>query len=251
MSYRTFSKTEIIKLLIRYGHLRVPVDFDASRYSLETPIVQDAIFSFKQFMGVTTSDLNKVFSIPRCGQPDFGISASRTSWKKGCDPKFPNNHTAIYRVNKSRMPAFLKDAFEPAWELMRQAYAEIGLLVLRDDKTTKYNSLVTFEKGRGWIGLAIVGNNHTCSTRIWAKFDTIYKPSDLVNQWARLIAHELGHNCGLSHSRGGIMNPSILPGKFTKDEWKNDPSFNQLKSWFGGTSAEQIPIWQIPGTENE
>jgi hypothetical protein len=47
------------------------------------------------------------------------------------------------------------------------------------------------------------------------------------------------------------MNPSILPGAFTKDEWKKDPSFNQLKKWFGGTSAQQTPIWQIPGTENE
>jgi hypothetical protein len=250
MSSPNFSKSQILRLLIRYGHLKLK-ESTVDRLSLDLPVVQDAIYSYRQYVGPTTLDINSLFAIPRCGQPDFGVQASRTSWKKGCDARFPNNHSVVYRVDKTRMPLFLRDTFEAAWDLMRQAYAEIGLVIIRDDTTSNYNSLVTFEKGRGWIGLAIVGNNHTCRTKIWAKFDTVYKPSDLLNQWARLLSHEVGHNCGLSHSRGGIMNASILPGVFTKDAWKNDPLFNSLKIWFGGLPVTQIPIWNIPGNVNE
>jgi hypothetical protein len=223
------------KLLIQYGHLKknhTPDDF------------QKALVNFRSFMEPYSNlDTDSLFEVPRCGMPDNEIKTGSGSWKVGCH--VAGKHSALYRVDKRRMPSFLVSTFEPAWELMRQAYEEIGLSIIRDDNTEKYNSLVTFEKGRGWIGLAIVGRGHTCNTRIWAKFDTVYKPNDLLNQWARLLAHELGHNCGLSHSRGGIMNPSILPGKFDRTAWLNDPSYEILKRWFG-IKPTTPPIWTIP-----
>jgi hypothetical protein len=51
-----------------------------------------------------------------------------------------------------------------------------------------------------------------------------------------LIKHELGHNSGLGHSRGGVMNPSIING--LPVSWKNDPSESQLRKWYGG---EPVP----------
>lgn len=43
---------------------------------------------------------------------------------------------------------------------------------------------------------------------------------------------------GMSHSRGGIMNPSITSGVFTKSAWRGDPSESILKRWFGGVPVD-------------
>ena len=111
------------------------------------------------------------------------------------------------------------------------------MLLIRKDGTGG-NTHITWERGRGWIGLAIVPNRPGCKSAIWAKFDTQYRPRDLINQWARLIAHELGHNMGMSHTRGGIMNPSIVSGPFTKRAWRGDPAERLLTRFFGGEPIE-------------
>lgn len=244
---KELSDKEIINLLVKYGHLKARPEV-IKRLKIDDKPVVRAIDSFRGFMGpVSALDTQSLFKVHRCGLPDIVDNATgQGSWRVGCHPNYPNNHSVVYQVNKTRMPGFLKDVFEPAWDLMTQAYAEIGLMIIRDDQTKNYNSLVTFEKGRGWIGLAIVGRNQTCSTKMWAKFDTVYKPSDLLNQWARLLAHELGHNCGLSHTRGGIMNPSITSGVFDKTEWTTDPAYSTLKKWYGGQPVVKTPEWSIP-----
>lgn len=209
-------------------------------------------------MQLQTLDLESLFSIERCGCPDITPDATGSgSWRAGCPstPEWPNNHAVIYRVDKSRMPSYLRDSFEDAWALMVQAYADVGLAIIRRDAGSTYNSLVTFEPGRGWIGLAIVGRNHTCGTRMWAKFDTRYGSSfsreRLIWQWAFLLAHELGHNCGLGHTRGGIMNPSLINGTFHPDQWRrSDPAFPSHKRWYGGEPlTDSAPIWTIPQPE--
>jgi hypothetical protein len=87
--------------------------------------------------------------------------------------------------------------------------------------------------GGSAIGLSIVPSRPTCNSRIWTKYEISYRPSDVFNLWPRLFAHELGHNMGLGHTRGGIMNPYILAGAFTATAWRNDPSERQLRSYFG------------------
>ena len=84
----------------------------------------------------------------------------------------------------------------------------------------------------GWIGLAIVGRGDTCSGRIWCRYLSTYRPSNVVREWTTLVLHELGHNCGRGHTRGGVMNPSIVQGLGAWNE--NDPSYQWLKGQFGG-----------------
>jgi hypothetical protein len=243
----------IIEQLTHYGYLPGP----ASRYTgLDDSRIVDAIERYRDFLQLYTLDVESLFSIERCGCPDFmADNTGSGSWRVGCHPDWPRNHSVVYRVNKSRMPSYLNATFEASWDLMVQAYGDVGLVVLRNDTGNSYNSLVTFEPGRGWIGLAIVGRNHTCSTRMWAKYDTSYGRSftrdRLINQWAFLLTHEHGHNCGFSHTRGGIMNPTLINGTFHPDQWRrNDPALPTLRRWYGGVPVESnAPIWTIPSPE--
>lgn len=183
-----------------------------------------------------------LFEIPRCGCPDYtedGVGSG--SWPVGCHSDWPNNHAFTIQVNKSGMPSFLNTIFEDAFDLCRAAYADIGIAFVREDNNNKANTLVTWQRGAGWLGLAIVARNPKCNERIWAKFDNRYQPKDLTNQWARLLTHEFGHNMGMGHSRGGIMNPSLLSGEFKTNAWRGDPSEPILTRYFGGEPITQLP----------
>jgi hypothetical protein len=258
----------VLKILAETNHLpsfggepNVPLSEAFSATQIET-----AIENYRWMLGAPQDlSVTELFDIPRCRVADFTGNAytdqfgalqdtGSGSWRVGCSPDWPQNHSAVYRVDKSRMPAYLRESFETAWDLMATAYANVGLVILRNDTGNVYNSLVTFEPGRGWIGLAIVGRNQTCSTRMWAKFDTSYgrnfTQDRLVNQWAFLLAHELGHNCGAGHTRGGIMNASLINGIFYPDQWRrSDPLLATLRRWYGGNPVDVAPIWTIPSPE--
>lgn len=167
-----------------------------------------------------------------------------------------NFHSAAVRVDASGLPSFLAPVFTTVLRNVQKAYADIGLLwrFINQQNTDmlanvpfsgNINSDMSFvNSSSGWIGLAIVGQNETCSSKIWCKFLGTYKGGStneaIVTQWTSLIKHELGHNCGRSHTNGGVMNPSIVNGLPT--EWgPSDPSTAWLKGQFGG-----VPV-PIPG----
>jgi len=251
----------IIQQLWDLGHFINPAHptgvtvADLPNLKLTDAAVKTAIQSYQEFMsadfdrlsnehhgriGVADGEIGPatidLFAIERCGYPDYTIEAANGtgSWPANCRAEHPNTHTFSIQVDKSGMPSFLRETFEPAFALVVQAYANMGILFLREDGNSRANTLVTWQRGSGWIGLAIVPNSPRCGERIWAKFDNRYQPSQLLDQWARLVAHELGHNMGMSHSRGGIMNPSITSGKFTSTAWRGDPSEPILRRYFGG-----------------
>ena len=144
-------------------------------------------------------------------------------------------------VDKSEMPKFLEDKFEEAWSLCVKAYRQIGLQFIRVDANENANIEFLFvSRSRGWIGLAVVGQNETCSSNIWCKYLSTYQPSNIVREWSTLIMHELGHNAGLQHSRGGVMNPSIVAG--LKPTWKGDPSESILNRYYGGEPIGDVPV---------
>lgn len=279
----TMEPTKVIETLWKYGHFSnpeyptgifiTPTDSEfpvlpnsLKKLSLNDEPVKQAIRSYQnffkpQFDGFAIQSHNRtgyvdgeigpatleLLQMERCGLPDFQLLATGSgSWPAGCHPDWPNNHTFTVQMNKSGMPSFLKNIIEPAWDLCRAAYADMGIVFIREDNNNKANTYVTWTRGSGWIGLAIVGNNQQCGTRIWAKFDNRYQPSDLINQWARLLAHEFGHNMGMGHSQGGVMNPSLIGGKFDKDEWRGDPSEPILKRWFGGVPINLNPAPPTP-----
>lgn len=258
-----------IKLnLFRWGHFRNPVmptgiddESDLENLSLTSKEVQTAIRSYQEFMsgefdrvslethgraGIVDGELGpatgKLLELPRCGEPDYPeeveLATGSGSWPAGCWAEYPNNHAFAIHWNRRNMPSFLNDVIDECIRRCYAAYHNMGIAFFTSSDPNKCNTRVTWEPGRGWIGLAIVGQNQTCRSRIWAKFDTRYRPSKMIDQWSRLLAHEFGHNMGLRHSRGGIMNPSISSGPFTETAWRGDPSEPILRRWFGG---EPVP----------
>ena len=181
--------------------------------------------------------------------PAFGSG----NWK-GCH-SVGEFHSASISVDTSGLPSFLSPVFLSVLKNVQKAYAGVGLLFrfIKDGKdlltgsafSGQINSDMSFvNSSSGWIGLAIVGQGETCGSKIWCKFLNTYKGgsdnASIITQWTTLLKHELGHNCGRSHTNGGVMNPSIVNNLPT--EWaSNDPSTDWLKGQFGG-----VPV-PIPG----
>jgi hypothetical protein len=258
------TKNQIIRLLHKYGHFRdcQMTITELLRLSLKDELVVQAIASYQDFHSEALEQLSfkhhlrthscdghvgpatiELLSLPRCGCSDFTAQGSG-SWPKNCFGLGPE-HFFVIQHFRSRIPSFVD--FIKSFSLVIAAYRDIGLNMVfnpssdlvtsQDDvrqlSATQYHTKMTYTSLRGPIGLAIVPSRPTCSSRIWARFDPKYRPRDILNQWARLYAHELGHNMGLSHTRGGIMNPSITSGVFTKTAWRNDPSYAKLNRYFG------------------
>ena len=251
----------IITKLHHYGHLRVPIQ-DLDKLTLSHPLVIDAARSYQQMMAYEFQPLvaqmhgrmpvydghigpatMALFDIARCDVPDFAFdeATGAGSWPSGCNPNWALNHVITVAFT-NKPPVFLAPVFETVWQNVVAAYAEIGIYLIREDGNANANITASFvTPDGGWIGLAIVGRGQRCNTSIWARFDVGYGrnfPQDrLINLWTSLIKHELGHNMGLSHSQGGVMNPSILYG--LPVSWIGDPSHPLLVRWFGGVP---VPI---------
>lgn len=258
-------RKQLIERLFQLGHFRLSnlTVSEAQELSLIAPQVKAAVKSYQNFMahdyqriaashhtagvcdGIVGPVTQALMNVPRCGMADFARAETGSgSWPVGCHETWPDNHAFTVNVDKSGLPSFLgspsdpNSVFEQAWDLTRLAYADMGIVFEREDGNGSANTSVTFVRGNGWIGLAIVPSNPHCADSIWAKFDNRYSPSALIDQWSRLLTHEFGHNMGLAHSRGGIMNPSIIGGTFDPNEWRGDPSEPTLTRWFGGEPVD-------------
>lgn len=268
------TKTEIKDMMWELGHNANPaIPTGVDRYGdwmdkkFSSTTIRTGIRSYTTFMaydfnrlvqkhhnrlGIADGDVGpatlELFEVPRCGFPDFdngdseyGWATGSGSWPVGCYEEYPNDHVMKIHVDKSNMPSFLAPVFDEALKLCVDSYAEVGLRIVEVAESDA-DTVMSFTPGRGWIGLAIVPSSFSCGMRpIWAKFDTRYNPSDLVNQWARLLAHELGHNCGWGHWNGGIMNPGIIRGPYDRFEWRNDASWPRPKKAFGGEPIDVTP----------
>lgn len=259
---------ELIAFLDHYGHLRNPfgesvdiVDRDLSRLTLNSQVVRDALESYQSFhsdpleriaLGIfgtggklVTGEVDKateaLLNASRCSCPDYGqmetAEAGNGSWG-GCHGigKF---HCANVAFMNSP-PAHVAPLFDTIWSRVVDAYAEVGLLFQKVQPDEFANIQVTFtELGGSTIGLAIVGSGEDCQSQIWAKFAPSYKPANVLSEWTTLLKHELGHNCGLQHSQGGVMNPYIVAG--LPVSWKGDVSYGLLATRFGGQPIPRTP----------
>ena len=260
------NNTAIIQLLTDTGHLSWPRGFENTEPigrgpTIHSPCVHNAIASYQEYMVANLEPLSlihhhrparcdgelgpatmELFAQPRCGCCDYGPdvqpATGNGSWA-GCHG-IGDFHSATVYVDKSGMPSFLEPVFEQAWDGSAAAYDAIGLRWKRVVSLGEANIRFTFvSRSNGWIGLAIVGNKQSCNSFIWCKFLSTYKPSNILGSWTELIMHELGHNAGLQHSRGGIMNPSIITG--LKPTWRGDPSESILKRYYGGETVNGGP----------
>jgi hypothetical protein len=244
---------------------------DLPRLKITDPEVVQAVASAQSFMAGTLDELTlkhymrpsiadgdvgyatrELLMIERCGHPDYGYlddngNIVRTSvpahmaqgvgnWR-GCYG-VGAFHAVRIRVNDSNLPAFLRPHWPEVQRRVAAAYAEVGLRIIWDNSQPGDIEVSFVRSSTGWIGLAILGGNgRGCGTSpIWAKFLADYKGGNsaesIITQWTTLVKHELGHNCGLEHTRGGVMNSSIVNG--LQISWKGDPHWQTLVRKFGG-----------------
>ena len=255
----------LVAFLDHYGHLRRPfgqprgLRAALSQLTLEDQVVRDALESYQAFHSVplehiasgifshlsspVTGEVDEPTSIlldtARCSVPDYAAATAEAgtgNWN-GCHGVGPFHCASVRFLNSP--PAFLTSLMPTIWERVVDSYAEIGLLFERADALPSNIDISFVQPDGSWIGLAIVGNGQGCSDQIWARFDKNYKPSNLVSEWTTLLKHELGHNCGLNHSQGGVMNPYIIPG--LPVSWSSDVSLPLLRSRFGGSPLPRKP----------
>lgn len=170
-------------------------------------------------------------------------------------------HCVSVMINPENLPAWVSPVFKTVLQRVQAAYAGVGLLIRFVDQQKRdvltgeeFASNVNIDmsfvtSSSGWIGLAIVGTNQTCGDRIWCRFLATYRggqsSESVITQWTTLLKHELGHNCGFSHSSGGVMNPSIVNG--LAPEWSNDdPTTPKLRRAFSGVA---VPIPGSPAPQ--
>lgn len=155
-----------------------------------------------------------------------------------------NYHAATVYIDFRRRPDYVTRNWAEIWRRVVAAYGAIGLklIEIKDDQAANLH-LQWVLNSSGWIGLAIIGRDLKCNDHIWAKFLAPYKggetDEEITNQWTTLVLHEIGHNCGLPHSRGGIMSPSIVKG--LPPTWVGDPSESILRRWYGGKPVPAPP----------
>lgn len=196
-----------------------------------------------QFDGEIGPATELLFDVERCGHPDYGpeiqAAVGTGSWK-GCHG-VGEFHAAKVFVNTNQIPSFLKPHWDEVMKRCISSYMDIGLKWILTENENEANTTISFvQRSTGYIGLAIVGQQETCSSQIWARFLATYKPSNILNEWVTLLRHELGHNAGLQHSSGGCMNPSIVSG--LAPTWRGDPSESILVRYYGGVPVEKPPL---------
>lgn len=265
---------EIKLALFDWGHFRNPIykanlaswdviREDVAGLDLTHPAVVEAIASYQQFMINTLEPISfavhkrapipdgdigpatdMLFDIKRCQCPDFAMagehyqeSTGDGSWPSGCYPDdWPDTHAIKIRFNTRRMKSFLSKVFDSqVWPSVQRAYADVGLMLIREDDNKRAHMQASFVDPDGsWIGLAIVPGHTTCTLSIWQRYDRDYRPRNLVPDWITLLKHEIGHNLNLNHTSGGVMNPGIVGN--LPVQWFNvgDPSEPVLQRFFGG-----------------
>lgn len=223
------------EFLQEYGYLPT-----GEHYAFSFREIEEAWKEYKEFNSITLEtlggDTDTLIKAPRCRIPDnVPHSLGSGSWPHGC---YGEGHEVRIKIDQSRMPGFLEPVFDEILGLVKQAYLEIGMM-LNFVESGRINIDFSFERLRGSaIGVAIVPRGPSCNDRIWCKYDYTYQPSNVVKLWAILIMHELGHNMGLGHTRGGIMNPSILS---LPASWSGDPAEATLRRWFSGHDTDPPP----------
>lgn len=269
---------EIIEILKVSGHLdspfgehRKPIQ-DISDLSLTDRVVMDAVESYQSFFamslepyiaeehpsrtsaavrvdGIVGSAFRRFAAAPRCWCPDYSQEPAPVvgsgNWAR-CHGAGEFHKAFVYIKNQP--PSFVAPMFQDIWEDVVDCYAEMGLLLEITEDASKANFTLDFVNPRtvspanlrgGWIGLAIVGHGLRCSDTVWGLFDKDYQPSNIYNEWRTLIIHEIGHICGLNHTSGGFMNPSIVRG--LGKSFINDPSHRIMKNRYGGVPFPRTP----------
>lgn len=260
MSYKT--EQERIRRLFDLGHFNNPSNKDGLniklsdmyKLSFKDKVVQEALASFQDMMiydferlsykyhhrGASISGdccpaTEELFEVKRCGHPDYLPPSLPGAVGSGSFPQPCQKGGIKVHINKSRMPSVLLSRWAEIQRLSFSAYHNIGANLVETNNVNEAHIRVWWEVLAGsTIGLAQF-NNQSCNGWVFCKLDPGY--TDLMFE---LFTHELGHNNNLNHTRGGIMNPSIIP--VNPKAWnRNDPSYSTLVRYYGGEPIAPAP----------
>jgi hypothetical protein len=232
--------------------------------------------SFDGSVGPATRML---IDLPRCAMPDFppppeasfhyddpdlqaavesqqrffevvGATGSGSFPVPGCDPQRKNRateHSIVVNVDISNCPASTLAKIDDIIDFCRKCAAEFGLSA-RYVKAGVKGPTHWFNYGSlpgSTIGYNYFPTPGTCNQTVTGKIDTGFSASTIVE--AGLWVHEhQGHGCGLNHTRGGIMNPSI--NTINPLSWRGDPAESTIKRYWGGESVPLDDVTPPPST---
>lgn len=254
-------------------------DATCNKLTLQDEVVKNALRSFQKLdancetfaLGLHGRDINPdgdlgpatkaVMGLDRCGHVDYGDpdelaalpAVGSGNWKR-CHG-VGEFHSASITVHGTPGNHLL-----PVWPQVQsrivEAFAETGLLFHFDGRSPINIDWRFVDTAAGWIGLAQLVNNATCNTRIWCQYQRRYTGGNtqnaVITQWTTLGKHELIHNCGIGHTNGGVMNPSIING--LPISLRGDVVWPQMAARFGGVpvpinpdvTREMVLAWKYP-----
>lgn len=183
--------------------------------------------------GVWGPETEKTLAVPRCGHPDHR-SAGRGTFR---DPCKSSGIRFSYDTRKARN--LDNDDLDKMNRWVVGAFRALGCPMVEVDRGEAAEIEVYWYPLAGsTIGLAQLTGG-SCGRKLFCRLDPNYGSAGVV-QNAQLLLHEMGHNIGLEHTRGGVMAPSISRhSSFTG--WKeSDPSYRTIAKWYGGEPLDPI-----------
>lgn len=243
--------------LFELGHFYNPqfkngfniTESDLDNLTLDDKVVKDAIHSFQDMMiydferlsfrfhgrgascdGDCCEATQTLFEVQRCSFPDYTLSSKvgSGSWPEPCQKA-----GITYSYNPKGVPNKFATSFENVIiPHVVQSYRKIGANLVKYTGSGKANIDIYFRSfGGSTIGMAEF-NSESCGDNVFCSISNSFAPNEPTE--ADLLKHELGHNMNLQHTRGGVMNPSIINQSEFLDWQTNDPSYNTLVRYFGG-----------------
>jgi len=218
-----------------------------------------------------------LMQLPRCAMPDYapppeaafdygdpelnGAVESYREWKQlqlgsgswplpGCDPQRTDVHSTVVDMKTDGASSHQKSVLSEVLKLVERCEAEIGQAVRHVvdavAEVAQHDVKFQYIVG-GTIGFAYFPRPGTCNQKVVARIDNSYNPSAIT--LANLFDHEYkGHSDGLEHTRGGIMNPSIIV--INPLSWIGDPSESIKKRYFGGVPIDPQPVPPPPNPQH-
>lgn len=216
--------------------------------------------------GVMGPVSESMFETQRCDVPDWGPGSGLHPWE-GEDVEMAigngnwsrchgasDHHKAVAWI-AARLSSHLAAPYQGERVIdavllgVRNLYGEMGLEWVWDWNQSTRGHQTVLEINRwpnSWLGLASVPQvGRSCSASpLFARHQNYFRSGSsaatVIAWWIILIGHELGHNCGLGHSRGGIMNPTI--NLVTPATWKGDAFERIVRAMFSGNPVPGYPF---------
>jgi hypothetical protein len=164
---------------------------------------------------------------------------------RACDPQRPADaHSVVIGIDIKNAPSVFLAHQKEILDARIACAAEIGVYVRFVINPTTMDGLQQYQVYRnipgGVIGMNYFPNSNSCGKIPNGSMDSSYNPSNWQLH-ANLGCHESeGHGFGFEHTRGGIMNPSIV--LVWPLSWKGDTGWSQASQYYPA-----VPLTPIPG----